>query len=287
MSRFICALVILGILLSPGMVYSGSVVLKNGHVINGTIIVSDEEKIIMSWGNGRTTIYHRFIESISLTEEEKLNIQEYRSAQSGSISNKVSDSIQLPEFNELHSDREETDFAELTETDSELEPVEDVSGLSEVSVHEISPVKLEFVTHEFQRFGIAIDLPTIWKVKEFKDSISIRSDCEEVLIAVDRYSGGQMTDGRAAVGLQGRLNDQGFQQAQNGLNDYMAQLGAGFAVESVSPGQTHHSVHALLEANSVEEKYLISLYRAMDHTQMTDEVLHTVMDSLEFSDPEK
>ena len=120
-------------------------------------------------------------------------------------------------------------------------------------------------------------------MKEFKDSISIRSGCEEVLLAVDRYTGGQMTDGRAAVGLQGRLNDQGFQQAQNGLNDFLVQVDAGFAVESVSPGMSHHAVHALLEANSAEEKYLISLYRAVDPSQTTDEVLHAVMESLRFS----
>ena len=112
----------------------------------------------MSWGNGRSTIYHRFIESISLTEEEELSIRQYRNTQSVSLSSSVSDSIQLPDFNELHSDVEESDFADRTDSEIQMTSVEDVSVLSEVSVHVSPPVEIESETYEFERFGISIDL---------------------------------------------------------------------------------------------------------------------------------
>ena len=103
MNRLLSVLIVVCVVLAPGFGQAGTVVLKNGHVINGKIIVSDDEKVIMSWGNGRTTIYHRFIESISLTEEEKLSLRQYRSAQAVTVSLDVNPAIHLPEFNELHA----------------------------------------------------------------------------------------------------------------------------------------------------------------------------------------
>jgi len=50
MSRYFHILLVICLVLTPGVAQSGSIVLKNGHVINGNVIVSDDEKVIMTWG---------------------------------------------------------------------------------------------------------------------------------------------------------------------------------------------------------------------------------------------
>jgi len=281
MSRALTIIMIVCLVLAPGVVQSGTVILKNGHVINGKVIVSDDEKVIMSWGNGRTTIYHRFIESISLTEEEELAVRRYNTAKSDSVSREVTQAIQLPEFSELHGEvavevlTEENDVAT-----NQGEHVADLNGEFSSEVAEFSMPLLE--ERNFQRFGFSLNLPDSWSVQEFKDSLSIRSECGGIMLALDRYQGGDLTAGRAAVGLQGMLNDQGFQQVQNGLSKFMEGLDAGFQVESLSPGQNHHSVHALVSLESSGNQQLFSLYRSLDCQEEARNVLKSVMDSMEF-----
>ena len=282
MSKALSILMIVCIVLAPGAVQSGTVILKNGHVINGKIIVSDDEKVIMTWGNGRTTIYHRFIESISLTEEEELGLRQYRSAKSISVSKDVNQSINLPDFNELHG------LEEQVENDVEIVELSNPNDTGSVTNNDAEGLteQTPLITLEdrgFQRFGISLGLPASWLVKEYKDSLSIRSDCGGVLIAVDFYQGGALTSGRAAVGLQGMLNDQGFQQIQNGLGGYMNQLDSDFMVESLSPGQNHHSVHALLGSESTGSQQLFSMYTSLDCEQESLGLLESVMNSLEFT----
>lgn len=281
MNRLLSILIVVCVVLAPGFGQAGTVVLKNGHVINGKIIISDDEKVIMSWGNGRTTIYHRFIESISLTEEEKLSLRQYRSAQAVTVSLDVNPAIHLPEFNELHAGDPEVTPVENQGSVSD-QPVTDFESEATLVNPSVNVVAPTFEVRNFQRFGFSVSVPVTWSVKEFKDSISLRSDCEGVLIALDRYTGGPMTSGRSAVGLQGMLNDQGFQQLQNGLGQFMDRLDAGFTVESLSPGQNHHSAHSLVGVNSSGEQYLFSLYRTVGALGCSDETLGTVMDSVQF-----
>ena len=103
MRQLLHFLLVVCLVLMPGVVQSGTVVLKNGHVINGQIIVSDDEKVIMTWGNGRTTIYHRFIESVSLTEEEELAVRMYQNSREVVSVADLVEPIELPDFSELHS----------------------------------------------------------------------------------------------------------------------------------------------------------------------------------------
>ncbi len=281
MSRALSIIMIVCLVLAPGVVQSGTIILKNGHVINGKVIVSDDEKVIMSWGNGRTTIYHRFIESISLTEEEKLAVRRYNTAKSDSVSREVTQAIQLPEFSELHGEvAAEVLTEEKDVVSNQGEHVADLNGEVTSEVVEFSMPLLE--ERNFQRFGFSLNLPDSWSVQEFKDSLSIRSECGGIMLALDRYQGGPLTAGRAAVGLQGMLNDQGFQQVQNGLSRFMESLDAGFQVESLSPGQNHHSVHALVSLESSGNQQLFSLYRSLDCQEETRLVLKSVMDSMEF-----
>ena len=281
MSRALSIIMIVCLVLAPGVVQSGTIILKNGHVINGKVIVSDDEKVIMSWGNGRTTIYHRFIESISLTEEEKLAVRRYNTAKSDSVSREVTQAIQLPEFSELHGEvAAEVLTAENDVAPNQGELIADLNGEVSSEAAEFSMPLLE--ERNFQRFGLSLNLPDSWSVQEFKDSLSIRSECGGIMFALDRYQGGTLTAGRAAVGLQGMLNDQGFQQVQNGLSKFMEGLDAGFQVESLSPGQNHHSVHALVSLESSGDQQLFSLYRSLDCQEQTRNVLKSVMDSIEF-----
>lgn len=282
MSRALSIIMIVCLVLAPGVVQSGTIILKNGHVINGKVIVSDDEKVIMSWGNGRTTIYHRFIESISLTEEEELAVRRYNTAKSGSVSRNVTQAIQLPEFSELHGEEESVEVSTIENgLDSKQgEDAAELYGDAPTEVEEFSMPLLE--QRNFERFGLSLNLPESWSVQEFKDSLSIHSDCSGVMLALDRYQGGTLTAGRAAVGLQGMLNDQGFQQAQNGLGKFMESFDAGFQVESLSPGQNHHSVHALVSSESGGDQQLFSLYRSLDCKDETIQVFKAVMDSLEY-----
>ena len=281
MSRALSIIMIVCLVLAPGVVQSGTIILKNGHVINGKVIVSDDEKVIMSWGNGRTTIYHRFIESISLTEEEELAVRRYNTAKSDSVSREVTQAIQLPEFSELHGEvAAEVLTAENGVAPNQGEHVADLNGEVSSEAAEFSLPLLE--ERNFQRFGLSLNLPDSWSVQEFKDSLSIRSECGGIMLALDRYQGGTLTAGRAAVGLQGMLNDQGFQQVQNGLSKFMEGLDAGFQVETLSPGQNHHSVHALVSLESSGNQQLFSLYRSLDCQEETCSVLKSVMDSMEF-----
>jgi len=281
MSRALSIIMIVCLVLAPGVVQSGTIILKNGHVINGKVIVSDDEKVIMSWGNGRTTIYHRFIESISLTEEEELAVRRYNTAKSDSVSREVTQAIQLPEFSELHGEVAAEVLAEENDVaPNQGEHIADLNGEVSSEAAEFSMPLLE--ERSFQRFGFSLNLPDSWSVQEFKDSLSIRSECGGIMLAFDRYQGGALTAGRAAVGLQGMLNDQGFQQVQNGLSKFMEGLDAGFQVESLSPGQNHHSVHALVSLESSGNQQLFSLYRSLDCQEETRNVLKSVMDSMEF-----
>lgn len=282
MLRALTIIMTVCLILTPGLVQSGTIVLKNGHVINGKVIVSDDEKVIMSWGNGRTTIYHRFIESVSLTEEEKLAVRKYNTAKSDSVSREVTEAIQLPEFSELHGEVGVEVVANEDELDSGSS--EDGTEFDEVATSsEVENFSIPLLEQRnFPRFGLSLNIPDSWTVQEFKDSLSIRSDCGGVLLALDRYQGGTLSAGRAAVGLQGMLNDQGFQQVQNGLSEFMGNLDAGIQVESLSPGQNHHSVHALVSHESGENQQLFSLYRSLSCQDETRHVLESVMESMEF-----
>ena len=201
MSRALSIIMIVCLVLAPGVVQSGTIILKNGHVINGKVIVSDDEKVIMSWGNGRTTIYHRFIESISLTEEEELAVRRYNTAKSDSVSREVTQAIQLPEFSELHGEVAAEVLAEENDVaPNQGEHIADLNGEVSSEAAEFSMPLLE--ERSFQRFGFSLNLPDSWSVQEFKDSLSIRSECGGIMLAFDRDEGGALTAGRAAVGLQ-------------------------------------------------------------------------------------
>ena len=139
----------------------------------------------------------------------------------------------------------------------------------------------------FQGLGFSIELPSSWSVNEYNDSVSFKSDCEEVLIAVDQYTEGAMTADRAALGLQESLNQQGFGLGQNGLVDFMAHLAPEFSVESLTPDANHHAVHALLNSASAEETSLVSVYWAVNGNEVSGELLEKILSTMIFSAPQR
>lgn len=61
---------------------AGSVIMKNGYIIQGPIMERSEGTIILGWPNGKVTIHRRFIETVAYEPGEEKRLQEdelYRS----------------------------------------------------------------------------------------------------------------------------------------------------------------------------------------------------------------
>jgi len=55
---------------------AGNVFMKNGYIIQGPIVERSEAGIVLGWPNGKVTIHHRFIESVTYEANEEKQIQE-------------------------------------------------------------------------------------------------------------------------------------------------------------------------------------------------------------------
>jgi hypothetical protein len=60
----------------PTGLEAGSVIMKNGYIIQGPIVERSELSIILGWPNGRVTIHQRFIDTISYDPGEEKRLQE-------------------------------------------------------------------------------------------------------------------------------------------------------------------------------------------------------------------
>jgi hypothetical protein len=53
--------------------WAGSIFMKNGYIIQGPIVEHSEASVVLGWGNGKMTIYRRFVEKVDFEAgEEKL-----------------------------------------------------------------------------------------------------------------------------------------------------------------------------------------------------------------------
>lgn len=277
---FLCLLAFL-FLLTPRFLFAGTIVLKNGHVINGKIIASDEEKVIMTWGNGRTTIYHRFIESVVLSKDEEQYILQYRSPKNIQASNALTEEIQLPDFEELHGEPV-TDLVEvdpepsdLVSTELVVDPVLDDSSI-------VSSVKKfpNFEQRVFTHLSFSMEVPENWSVSDSENSIKVQSPNGGVMISLDRYSGGELADDRAAAGLLGKLEEHGFKDKRNGFISLIDHLGSVWSRETTTLNGSHDCVHALILPDSDNSKMLISVYRDNGSEEISEGLLTTVLSSL-------
>ncbi len=107
-------------LITTNSAEGGTVFLKNGHVISGKVIASDAEKVILTWDNGRATIYRRFISEVVLDSAEQQYLARRMEAQVIAVAEPVNVPIQLPELSSL---------LPVAEAASE-EPVEPVTELT-------------------------------------------------------------------------------------------------------------------------------------------------------------
>jgi hypothetical protein len=59
---------------------AGSVFMKNGYIIQGTVVDRDDVSIVLGWPNGKVSIAHRFVESIVLEAGEEQSLKELEDA---------------------------------------------------------------------------------------------------------------------------------------------------------------------------------------------------------------
>jgi hypothetical protein len=64
------------LVLAPGVAEAGSIIMKNGYIIQGPIVERSELAIVMGWPNGKLTVYRRFIENINYESGEEKRLQE-------------------------------------------------------------------------------------------------------------------------------------------------------------------------------------------------------------------
>jgi hypothetical protein len=60
----------------PADLDAGSVIMKNGYIIQGPIVERSDVSIILGWPNGKVTIHHRFIDTVSYDPGEEKRLQE-------------------------------------------------------------------------------------------------------------------------------------------------------------------------------------------------------------------
>ena len=101
LKKFTLALILVLFIVPTGVVLGGTVFLKNGHVVTGKIIANDEEKVVLTWSNGRATIYQRFVDEVILDSSEEEYLARRIQAQVVWTSENANEDIELPDLSEL------------------------------------------------------------------------------------------------------------------------------------------------------------------------------------------
>ncbi len=263
----------------------GTVFLKNGHVISGKVIASDDEKVILTWANGRATFYRRFISEVVLDTSEKEYLAKRRDAQQPQGTPAGITHIQLPELAELlpsasadegPSKDDQSDHGELTQVDGT-----EVKEAVESNVVEVATVDSEvtvFRTAQLDGLGLAMDVPEDWQAVSARGAARVSSEDGSILIALDRYHGSQLTPEVAANSLGDRLEEFGFVSSSAGRAWMLAPLRTAFIHESISPDQQQNCLHALIA--SAEGTLLVSIYTPTEVDSETETLISTIVSSL-------
>lgn len=275
-------------LIPTGVLCGGTVFLKNGHVVTGKVIASDEEKVVLTWSNGRATIYRRFIDSVVLdsAETEYLARRVQLETPGEPVAVRVNEDIELPDLGELLDLSElnstvvevvNTDLdLEITETDSELD-----SEISEVAIlEEIEEAPLpEFSRVELEGLGLSVDVPSGWESVNAMDAGRIMSGDGSIMIALDRYPVANLAPEEAALILGERLENAGFLSKTSGRSVLFSALHPAFVNESLSPAGTQDCLHGLI-ANE-NDILLVSVYTPIEVDSRVDGLIASVLTSLE------
>jgi len=277
---------------STDVVEGGTVFLKNGHVVNGKVIASDEEKVILTWSNGRATIYRRFISEVVLESSE----QEYLARRGAARKPQVevaNTHIHLPELADLLpiADADSGDLDSVGDSSEVLDPIEVVVEQVDSSTELAQPVAVELVPVEspfpvFHReplvgLNLIVDIPETWTSISAQGAARISWEDGAVLIALDRYIGypdEPLIPEVAANTLGDRLETAGFDRMPFERAAMLTPLRPSFSQESTSPDGQQNCIHALIP--SQEGTLLISIYSPILTDPETDEVISTIVASL-------
>ncbi len=286
LKSFTLVLVALLFIVPAGVLLGGTVFLKNGHVITGKIIANDEEKVILTWANGRATIYHRFVEDVVLESSEVEYLAKRYVAKVVRNPGAVNEDIELPDLNELIEPvaLEEIDLV-VNETSSPESVVVGADVSSESSSPEVvvlDPVEVSelprFSRVELEGIGLFIDVPSGWESISAADAARVVSDDGSVVIAIDRYPGENILPEKAAVILKKRLNSAGFVSRTGGRTSLLSVLHPVFISESVSPSGSQDCLHGLVPGNG--GMMLVSIYTSTEIDPRVDGLIASVLTSL-------
>ncbi|MGE4619401.1 MAG: hypothetical protein AAEJ04_06280 [Planctomycetota bacterium] len=291
MKKAILLLVTILFLVPAADLFGGTIFLKNGHVVTGKVIASDEEKVIVTWDNGRATIYLRFVENVVLDSAEEESLARRVEAQVINLKRQVNQDIELPDLGELLGEDEqeptvavEMDIVSDTEADQVLTEAESVST-SETSVSEVAFLQAEeevflpsFTRTELPGLGLFVDVPRGWESVSATGAARVISEDGSVMIAVDRYSRSDVVPEEAAVILGERLKKAGFVSKSGGRSALLSVLHPAFINESLSPTGANDCLHGLISGE--DGVLLVSVYTAIEMNSEVDGLIASILASL-------
>ncbi len=279
-------------MIPTGVAEGGTVFLKNGHVVNGKVIASDEEKVVLTWSNGRATIYRRFISEVVLESSEKEYLARRGAARNPQVE-VANTHIQLPELADLMptADADSGDLDSVEDSSEALDPIEIVveqvdspTELAQSVAVELVPVESPlpvFHSEPLVGLNLTVDIPETWTSISAQGAARISWEDGAVLIALDRYIGypdEPLIPEVAANTLGDRLETAGFDRMPFERAAMLTPLRPSFSQESTSPDGQQSCIHALIP--SQEGTLLISIYSPILTDPETDEVISTIVASL-------
>ncbi|MDE0958858.1 MAG: hypothetical protein OSB12_09495 [Planctomycetota bacterium] len=279
-------------MIPTGVAEGGTVFLKNGHVVNGKVIASDEEKVVLTWSNGRATIYRRFISEVVLESSEKEYLARRGAARNPQVE-VANTHIQLPELADLMptADADSGDLDSVEDSSEVLDPIEIVveqvdspTELAQSVAVELVPVESPlpvFHSEPLVGLNLTVDIPETWTSISAQGAARISWEDGAVLIALDRYIGypdEPLIPEVAANTLGDRLETAGFDRMPFERAAMLTPLRPSFSQESTSPDGQQSCIHALIP--SQEGTLLISIYSPILTDPETDEVISTIVASL-------
>jgi len=260
-----------------GELEGGTVFLKNGYAIQGKITVSDDTRVVVSFYNGSTTIYRRFIDEVILEAAEEVAIEARKEA----LARAPSVVVGGGSFVEPVLPENLSDFFPQTETATETSVI---SGRGRFDQQDEMPV-VEKADPVFRRItldvlGIALVLPAGWSYEESEEGVRFTpEDPSAGWLAVDRFRGSDVNLDSALAGLSMRLEERGF---STGISDGQVPLeipGSSATLSGRERKGDGRCDHALIGAS--DGLYLIGWYPGNDSGAVQEE-MHALSSSMEF-----
>ncbi|MEC9476450.1 MAG: hypothetical protein VX764_05355 [Planctomycetota bacterium] len=285
LKKFVLALIVVLFLIPTGVLLGGTVFLKNGHVVTGKIIANDEDKVVVTWGNGRATIYRRFVDNVVLDSSEMEYLARRTQAQTVGAPASVNDDIELPDLDQLIQLRRTdedlvVDVEAVSDSDtSDVTPeLDSTSSAVTLLKSEVPPTLPSFSRVELEGLGVSVDVPSGWTSVNATNAGRITSEDGSVMIALDRYPQSDLAPEEAAVTLGDRLESAGFQSKASERSSLFSALHPAFISESLSPSGNQDCLHGLVTGE--DGILLVSVYTPHETSSDVDGLIASVLTSL-------